>query len=296
MHGIDLGTGGKLLRLMIEMKKIDTVAANLMIDAIISYVPTDFPRKPRRLEFLEHYKASELRFFSLYSGMVILKKTCDPEFYKHFLKFSISYRLMSGKKGIIEEGALESADKLAQIFVKQFAELYGPHNVSFNIHLFLHFAALVHIHGPIHNFSCYKYENYYMLLRSWIRKPSDYFSQIFTRWSQTKGIVKKKGNSKDFNSYKLNSNRKDCCILLKDRSIFIITKKKLTLEGIKLRGKRFLCFEAFFEEPINSSSLNIFKVSSLSSTEEEINEREIDQKMIMMPFEDAFIVIPIIHY
>lgn len=296
MHGIDLGTGGKLLRLMIDKKKIDKVTVNLSIDAMTPYIPSDFPRKQRRLEFIDHYKASELRFFSLYSGIVILKNSCDPDIYYNFLTFSVAYRLMSGKKGIIENGALESADQLVQMFVTEFATLYGPENVSFNIHAFLHFPLLANIHGPIHSFSCYKYENYYMLLRSWIRKPSDYFLQIYTRWSQSKGIAKKKEELDHFGSFKLSNNQKDSCIMMRDKSILIITSKKLTLDGTRLRGKRFLCIEVFFESPINSTALGIFKVSSLSDTIENIEMENIDQKMVMLPFEDSFVVMPLLHY
>lgn len=211
MHGLDLGVGGKLLRLMLKQKKIDSVAVNLSIDATTPYIPSDFPRKQRRTDYADQYKASELRFFSLYSGIVILKNNCDPDVYYNFLTFFVAYRLMSGKKGKIEDGALESADKLAQTFVDDFASLYGAEHVSFNIHAFLHFPTLVQLHGPIHSFSCYKYENFYMSLRSWVRKPSDYLPQLYTRWYQTGGVAKKKQKGNRFGSFKLSNNRKDSC-------------------------------------------------------------------------------------
>lgn len=78
-----------------------------------------------------------------------------------------------------------------------------------------------------------------------------------------------KTNAYRFGSYKIGCNRKDSCVMLMNKSVLVVTKKKLTLEGFRLKGRRFLCSEGFFKDnaPIDSTQLDIFKVSSLSQTE-----------------------------
>jgi len=53
--------------------------------ALRPYVPSEFSRKPRVLEDIDYWKATELRFFLLYSGQVVLKGKLKKSFYKHFM-------------------------------------------------------------------------------------------------------------------------------------------------------------------------------------------------------------------
>ena len=48
-------------------------------------VTTDFSRKPRGLQDIHYWKATELRLFLLYIGPVVLKNTLSKNLFDHFL-------------------------------------------------------------------------------------------------------------------------------------------------------------------------------------------------------------------
>lgn len=296
MHCFDAGVTGKILRLLIDSKKINVTMANLLIDAMSPYIPSDFPRKMRRFDDLEHYKAVELRFFGAYCGLVIIKLCCDNEIYENFLDYFVAYRILMGKNGVVNENWLSLAQTLIERFVQGFARIYGEQHVSWNIHAMLHVTKLVSIHGPIDQLTCYKFENYYMLMRRWIRKPFHIFQQLFSRWKQTRGVARTKSNTNKFGTYMMKHNRKDSCAMLKNGTVVVVTKSKLTLDGIQLQGKRFMTYESFFEAPLNSTELNIYQVSSLNDAEEIINPEDVELKMVLIPLNDKFVAIPIMHY
>lgn len=58
---------------------------NVLIKQIAVYVPSEFPRKSRSLSESKRWKATELRLFLLYTGVVILKPFLPREKYHHFI-------------------------------------------------------------------------------------------------------------------------------------------------------------------------------------------------------------------
>ncbi|XP_064482473.1 uncharacterized protein LOC135395158 [Ornithodoros turicata] len=57
------------------------------------------------------------------------------------------------------------ATSLLSHFVDMFAELYGEHFVSYNVHGLLHLADDVKVRGPVDTFSAFPYENYMQTLK-----------------------------------------------------------------------------------------------------------------------------------
>lgn len=51
-------------------------------------MPSEMARKPRSLQELERWKATEFRQFLLYTGPVVLHGIVDPDLYHHFLCLS----------------------------------------------------------------------------------------------------------------------------------------------------------------------------------------------------------------
>lgn len=297
MHLIDLGVMKKKLELLLALHLIDLAKAEQLIKDTKPYLPDDFTRKVRTLEELKNFKATEYRFFGLYFGPVLFLKCCiSEEATKHFLKFFVAYRLLMGKTNFVSKEDLTVANLLLQAYVEEYPSIYGSERVGSNIHTLLHLSEMVENHGSLDNFSCYKYENFYQMLRQWIRKPDQYFTQIMRRWVQTKGATKMKSKSqKKFDSNLLQSNNKDSCVLLTDNSIFLISKIKRTLTGTTYEGQHFLKLDNLFIEPIKSSDLQIYIVSDLSD-KTTINHENISKKLIRFPWEDnSWVVMPIIH-
>ena len=57
-------------------------------------LPSEFNRQPRSLEDLNYWKATELRSFLLYTGMVVLKDVIKKEVYNHFVCLNIAIILL----------------------------------------------------------------------------------------------------------------------------------------------------------------------------------------------------------
>lgn len=49
--------------------------------------------------------------------------------------------------------------KLFKQFITLYSSLYGEQFISYNVHSLLQLPMFVRIHGPLDNFSCFKYEN-----------------------------------------------------------------------------------------------------------------------------------------
>lgn len=57
-------------------------------------LPNEFARQPRSLIELDRWKATELRSFLLYFGLIVLKGVVDAKVYKHFLSLCIAMRIL----------------------------------------------------------------------------------------------------------------------------------------------------------------------------------------------------------
>lgn len=296
MHTADLGITHFVLEKLIERHDIDLKSAERLITNLRPYIPSEFPRKLRSLKEIKRYKATEFRFFALYFGIIFLKTCCKNEAaVNHFLEFSVAYRLLMGKNGEVDSLNLNRARHLLKKFVSKFPSIYGREYVSFNVHALLHLPDYVEQFGPVDGFSCYKYENYYQMLRKWIRKPSNYFVQILRRWIQTEGEVKKKCDGAR-KSFVINSSKKDCCLLLKDKSVFIVTE----IGDDCYFGQRYINACGIFNIPeisLSAVEMNIFKVCELSDAVEKISFEEVELKMVRIPIEaEKFVVMPFLHY
>lgn len=301
MHGFDLGCMRKKLVLAKDKKIINMTAANEFIDRVKPYIPSDFVRKPRHLEELDFFKASELRTFAIYLGPQLYEEAItNIRVKENFMLFFVSYRLLMEKDDEVRNANLELAQDLLNRYVESFAKVYGPGYVSYNIHNALHMPLFVKYLGPLDRFSSYGPENYYQLLRHWIRKPSDYFTQIYNRWYQTRGVpIKKTGMASRFGSKTMKANQKDSCVLMRNDEVYVITKKTIVSNQIRLVAKKYQIKNSLFMWPVDSKDLDIYSVSELSTEEFNIEYDNIKQKLFRIPTDHectTFAVIPVLHY
>jgi len=79
MHNCCLGVCKRLIEFWVKGKKNTRIIDNNLklintkLLNLRSYVPSEICRLPRTLEDIEFWKATELRFFLMYSGMLVLK-------------------------------------------------------------------------------------------------------------------------------------------------------------------------------------------------------------------------------
>lgn len=184
MHLVYLGVTRKLMNLWLKgplPTRIGTQSKGKISTKLVEfarYIPDEFSRKSRSLNYLDRYKATEYRTFQLYTGPVCLMNNVDVNIYKHFILLNVSVKLLSQHNG---PQNIEVAKKCLRSFIKHFEHLYGTRHLVYNIHNLIHLADDVWKYGPLDQFSAFPFENYLGCLKKLLRKANCILSQIINR-------------------------------------------------------------------------------------------------------------------
>ncbi|CAG9812980.1 unnamed protein product [Phaedon cochleariae] len=326
MHLMCLGVMKKLLvnmwvygRPPNKFRPVVIETINNRLDSIKNHIPIEFARKPRSLEEVKRWKATEFRFFLLYSGSFILNGLIDEKHFLNFLSLHISARIFSNNS---PDNLFEFATSLLEYFVKSFEKLYGREFLSRNVHNLLHVSDDIKTFGPLHCYSAFPFENMLGSLKKLLRKHEKPISQILKRmkeiennycpsnsvcpdllcqvphdsgptpdavgWLQYKSII--------FRKFKLDVNNvADSFCLLTNNTIVRVYNILGRNSKIGIYGKRFCKIENFFESPCNSSDLDIYVVSNLDNDLSLYNIENIVSKLVAFPLTDKFVVYPLLH-
>ncbi|KAF2903053.1 hypothetical protein ILUMI_03131 [Ignelater luminosus] len=192
MHLVCLGVVKKLLMLWYygtpaqKLSKEGITATCSSHKKMANEVPSDFVRKPRSIEEIKRWKATEFRMFLLYTGPVVMHQILSNEKYLNFLALSISIRILASKQ--IHTVYLDYANSLLIYFAQSFGQLYGEEYISHNVHGLLHMTDDVQIHGQLDSYSAFPFENFMQSLKKQIRKSDNPLAQIVRRISERKKV------------------------------------------------------------------------------------------------------------
>lgn len=108
MHLILLDVMKKLLQFWIKGKhdvrivttQIVVISASLLF--MSSFLPKEFARKPRKLDEVDRFKATEFRQLLLYTGPVIFYKKLSRDKYIHFLSLSVAIRILCSEEYCVQ--------------------------------------------------------------------------------------------------------------------------------------------------------------------------------------------------
>lgn len=289
------------------------------------FTPREFARKPRSMDQLKFFKATEFRQILLYSGPVVFKSVLPKNLYQHFLYLHVAIRILVSNQAH-EEKYIAYAHTLLVLFVEEWKVLYGMASVTYNVHSLVHLANDVRKYGPLDLFSAFKFENYLGELKQKIRSPAKPLQQIINRLHELTNICTK-NNTTILEEYSLKrqyftgctimgldgehfhelhlknnivitDNTPDNCVLMKNNEIIlvaaIITIQSGSSRSIKLLGHKFRK-EDFFDNPCKSAMQSIYIVSHLSRHIQYWNVSDIKWKCTCYPRKNAFVVLPIIH-
>lgn len=141
----------------------------------------------------------------------------------------------------------------------------------------LHISYFVRLYGPLHSFSMVKFENF----------------------KRTRKIRRGFYEAKKFNNFVLDLNDKDgfVAIALAGKMIPCRFLRHLTTsEGVEfVEVSRCLNTKSFYTWPLDSKQLGEISYESLSTMKETFPKNEVSFKYCRIPYEDIFVIVPILH-
>ena len=208
MHLVFLGIVRKNIFLWLYgplKTRLPSRSVNEISESLVSLAPhisRDFSRKSRALAEVKMWKATEFRLFLLYTGCIAVYKKLPPVIYRNFMLLSTCVRLLL----LPSRGSFTLAyiQQLIEIFVKNFANIYGSQVLSYNVHSLLHLVEDAKLFGSLDNVSCFPFENYLGTLKRLITKhqQKNPIPQIIRRLEE-KHLATKDDLLNDENSKKL---------------------------------------------------------------------------------------------
>jgi len=173
----------------IKGRDIAQISSNL--ESVAGYRTKEFARPPRPLTFVGRWKATELRFFLLYVGVVVLSDVLIEEkkpLYEYFLQLHVAVGILSCPSLVGNADYVNFAENLLAVFVGGCTNksMFGPGFVTYNVHSMLHLCDDVRRFGNIMNFSVFVFENYMGILKGMIRSGVKVAQRqgVYWRWNQ----------------------------------------------------------------------------------------------------------------
>jgi hypothetical protein len=322
MHLVDLGVSKRMAALLYKenclhlkrpfLSSVSNAYANLRF-----FIPSEFQRKTRSLDQLPFWKATEGRLFMLYTGLVFFKMLRNENAFQHYILLNIALRLLS--HDTLYRSNIQCAQNFIEVFVENYGMIYGVQNITFNVHNLLHLPACASQHGPLYSFSCYAFENYMQAIKGYVRSPHKILQQMFNRIEEENLTSNDKANrnaqkfyypekepfdgcSKSYSGYKfgnfvLNNKQRDRNCALKNGTHIAIRnfsiKDSETVVVFQEYDKDSV--QSFFDQPVDSREIGIFLYSTLLQPYQICSINEIDHKCMQLPYDDKFLIIPIIH-
>jgi len=307
MHLVDLGVMRKMLIRIINRRTenktpkshIDKISNELV--KMQKFFPKEFPRKPRSLEDIHNWKATEFHQFLAYTGPLVLLNNVHHDIYYEFLLLHCAYRLLSSPREVTQY--LEQAQGLLELFVENFPVVFGEGSVSFNVHSLLHLTSCAEQYGPLSSFSAYDFENKLQLLKKYVQKPSQILQQIVNR-DKIQPVLKKIKNGRKFLGNRVSGiHINDCFFSEKSPNNFCMVKSETPIKIEKFlsggnnsfESRRLLDLDNFYEEPVISGDLGIYKSKLVLGEKEHFCIGDIECKLLCLPFGSNFLLIPILH-
>lgn len=317
MHLVLLGIMKRLLQFWIKGKhNVRMVATQITLAStsllsMSSFLPKEFARKPRKLDEVDRFKATELRQLLLYTGPVIFLKKLSRDKYVHFLSLSIAIRILCSKEYCVQ--LLDYAHSLLLHFVENYGTLYGCQYISYNVHNLIHLCYYVKLWGMLDEFSAFKFENYMQKIKSKIRSSSRPLEQLANRCIEDNLNItnvekiypiskvriingRKIIKSVQCKGFYLNTRAADnCCSLLDDTTVSL-TKIYFKNKQIYVIAKKYLNIKSFFHIPCDSLNIGIKQINELQYELITIPLSDIKSKCIKLPLcDEEAVVLPLLH-
>ena len=309
MHLICLGNVRKLIMYWLKgplKVRLGTVAVeklNIELLKLKNHVPTEFNRKPRSLNEIDRWKATEFRQFVLYTGPVVLKSVLDVAVYEHFLLLHVAMSILLCDSLLLK--FVNLAEELLNIFVTHYPVLYGEEGLVYNVHNLIHITDDARRFGALDSVSAFPFENFLGRMKKMLRTGNRPLPQLARRLHEIFQVDEVGLNvrcdaictTNSVDSLSLTDGNK--CCRLHCGSIVVCEDFILDCSQNRcfIKGRKFCHLENFYEYPCNSSDIFIYKVSKLSANIQEWPVSSVDVKCLLLPLHQGceFLCLPLLH-
>lgn len=141
--------------------------------------PLEFQHKLRSfIEDLGTMKGTEFRQYVLFVAPLLLKGIISEKKIGNFLKLQIASIIFTHKRFA---HYYNEADLLMKMYVKEFAEIYGPSHATYVFHALCHMKTFIDIFGSWDNFSTFEFESYNCTIKHLLKGNVMPLTQITNR-------------------------------------------------------------------------------------------------------------------
>lgn len=142
------------LQVRLGRKTIEELSQRLV--SLTAFIPSVFARRPRSVNELLRWKATEFCLFLLYCGPVVLNGILPTDLYYHFLHLFCAITILASPSFAVLYA--DFANDLLIKFVKDARALYGKEILVYNTHRLIHLAADVKRLGHLDEFSSFPFK------------------------------------------------------------------------------------------------------------------------------------------
>ncbi|KAG8238355.1 hypothetical protein J437_LFUL017249 [Ladona fulva] len=258
---------------------------NERIVGIAKFMSLEFARKPRVMQEVMRWKATEFRMFLVYTGPYLLEEILSSSLYKHFLSLHYAIRILLSSDYLVN---LDYPRTLLRYFVKKYEVIYGRESMTYNVHGLLHLADDCRVHGSLDRFSAFKFESKLYQIKRLVRNQNLPLPQIVRRLHEQSYfphcvhamqqiLREKKGSHRilpfdlegpGYSHYPLNNatvsdKAPNNCIVMKSGEIVVVGIISSRNGKIHLVGKTFENISSFYVRPEPSYNTGIHLASNL---------------------------------
>jgi len=334
MHLICIGVTKKLLIYWIhgEYKvKISATQIQVLSELLLkssTAVCSEFSRKPRSFQEVDRWKAVEFRNFLLYLGPVVLRSVLCDDLYHHFMLLSVATTVMLSET--LSRTMLTFASKLLKSFVSEACGLYGHDSLVYNMHSLVHLPDDVAHFGTLDRFSCFSFESKLGVIKKQLRsgaRPLAQFCRRHSELSSQKPVTCSKLQSVKTHSgiFTVGEEHRSCqSASPDDRQFYVLACGQLSFDtrrpadryallryatvveihnivydvkdnDVLLVCRQFSVASPFYTYPCDSSQLDVWKVTGLTSSYHSYRATDIQSKCMLLQRKDYYVALPLMH-
>ncbi len=142
-------------------------------------IPNIFVRKPRSVDEIDRWKATEFCQFLLYTRKIVLKQILRQDLYGHFLASCVVMCILVYSRLATNQRVY--AQRWLDYLIAEGIHLYGCEFVVYNIHTTIHIASDVEEFGCLNHCRAFPFENYLQLIKRLVRSGKTPVAQVVKR-------------------------------------------------------------------------------------------------------------------